>query len=96
MSDFKREFIKDFLAQYPDKDTLKEFINKLPLSNFDKGYLILKYCREKVTPHKVMAYELSLSQRYIITLHDNIITKALPYINMFFIQALKTSPQEHH
>lgn len=96
MSDFKREFIKDFLAQYPDKDTLKEFINKLPLSNFDKKYLILKYCGEKVTPHKVMAYELSLSQRYIITLHENIITKAIPYINMFFIKAFETSPQEHH
>ena len=96
MSDFKREFIKDFLAQYPDKDTLREFINKLPLSNFDKKYLIMKYCRDKVTPHKVMAYELTLSQRYIITLHDNIITRAIPYINMFFIQALKTSSQEHH
>lgn len=91
MSDFKREFIKDFLAEYPDKDTLREFLSKLPLSDFDKKYLIMKYCREKVTGHKVMAYELNLSQRYVITLHENIITKALPYINMFFIKALQTS-----
>lgn len=91
MSDFKREFIQDFLAQYPNKDTLKEFINKLPLSDFDKKYLVMKYCGEKVTPHKVMAYELSVSQRYVSTLQDNIITRAIPYINLFFIKALDTS-----
>ena len=95
MSDFRREFIKDFLAQYPDKDALKKFISKLPLSDFDRKYLIMKYCREKVTPHKIMAYELNLSQRYVITLQENIITKAIPYINMFFIKALNTSPHEH-
>ena len=95
MSDFKREFIKDFLAQYPDKGVLKEFINKLPLSNFDKKYLTMKYCGEKVTPHKVMAYNLTVSQRYVITLQENIITRAIPYINMFFIKALNTSPHDH-
>ena len=95
MSDFKREFIQDFLSQYPDKGALKEFINnQLPLSDFDKKYLILKYCGEKVTPHKVMAYELSVSKRYVSTLQDNIITRAIPYINLFFIKALKTSSQE--
>lgn len=91
MSDFKREFIQDFLAQYPEKDALKEFISKLPLNDFDKKYLTMKYCREKVTPHKVMAYELNLSQRYVSTLQENIITRAIPYINMFFIKALQTS-----
>lgn len=95
MSDFRREFIKDFLAQYPNKDTLKSFIGKLPLNDFDKKYLIMKYGGEKVTPHKVMAYELNLSLRYVITLHDNIITRAIPYINMFFIKALNTSPHDH-
>lgn len=94
MSNFKREFIQDFLADYPDKEVLKDFINKLPLSDFDKKYLVMKYCGEKVTPHKVMAYNLSLSQRYVSTLQDNIITRAIPYINMFFIKALMTSPQE--
>lgn len=95
MSDFKREFIQDFLAQYPDKGALKEFINnQLPLSDFDKKYLIMKYCREKVTPHKVMAYELSVSNRYVSTLQDNIITRAIPYINLFFIKALMTSSQK--
>ena len=91
MSDFKREFIQDFLAQYPNKDTLRDFISKLPLSDFDKKYLTLKYCGDKVTPHKVMAYELSVSQRYVSTLQDNIITRAIPYINLFFIKALDTS-----
>ena len=96
MSDFKREFIQDFLEKYPDKGTLKEFINnQLPLSVFDKKYLIMKYCGEKVISHKVMAYELSVSKRYVSTLQDNIITRAIPYINMFFIKALETSPQEH-
>lgn len=94
MSNFKREFIQDFLADYPDKGVLKDFINKLPLSDFDKKYLVMKYCGEKVTPHKVMAYNLSLSQRYVSTLQENIITRAIPYINMFFIKALDTSPQE--
>lgn len=94
MSNFKREFIQDFLADYPDKEVLKDFINKLPLSDFDKKYLVMKYCSEKVTPHKVMAYNLSLSQRYVSTLQENIITRAIPYINMFFIKALMTSPQE--
>jgi len=94
MSNFKREFIQDFLADYPDKEVLKDFINKLPLSDFDKKYLVMKYCGEKVTPHKVMAYNLSLSQRYVSTLQENIITRAIPYINMFFIKALMTSPQE--
>lgn len=94
MSNFKREFIQDFLADYPDKEVLKDFINKLPLSDFDKKYLVMKYCGEKVTPHKVMAYNLSLSQRYVSTLQENIITRAIPYINMFFIKALDTSPQE--
>jgi hypothetical protein len=94
MSNFKRDFIQDFLADYPDKEVLKDFINKLPLSDFDKKYLVMKYCGEKVTPHKVMAYNLSLSQRYVSTLQDNIITRAIPYINMFFIKALDTSSQE--
>jgi hypothetical protein len=94
MSNFKRDFIQDFLADYPDKEVLKDFINKLPLSDFDKKYLVMKYCGEKVTPHKVMAYNLSLSQRYVSTLQENIITRAIPYINMFFIKALDTSPQE--
>jgi hypothetical protein len=94
MSNFKREFIQDFLADYPDKEVLKDFINKLPLSDFDKKYLVMKYCGEKVTPHKVMAYNLSLSQRYVSTLQDNIITRAIPYINMFFIKALDTSSQK--
>lgn len=94
MSNFKREFIQDFLADYPDKEVLKDFINKLPLSDFDKKYLVMKYCGKKVTPHKVMAYNLSLSQRYVSTLQENIITRAIPYINMFFIKALMTSPQE--
>ena len=77
MSNFKREFIQDFLADYPDKEVLKDFINKLPLSDFDKKYLVMKYCGEKVTPHKVMAYNLSLSQRYVSTLQENIITRAI-------------------
>ena len=94
MSNFKREFIQDFLADYPDKEVLRDFINKLPLSDFDKKYLVMKYCGEKVTPHKVMAYNLSLSQRYVSTLQENIITRAIPYINMFFIKALMTSSQE--
>ena len=94
MSNFKREFIQDFLADYPDKEVLKDFINKLPLSDFDKKYLVMKYCGEKVTPHKVMAYNLSLSQRYVSALQENIITRAIPYINMFFIKALDTSSQE--
>lgn len=94
MSNFKREFIQDFLADYPDKEVLKDFINKLPLADFDKKYLVMKYCGEKVTPHKVMAYNLSLSQRYVSTLQENIITRAIPYINMFFIKALDTSSQE--
>lgn len=95
MSNFKRDFIQDFLAQYPDKGALKEFINnQLPLSDFDKKYLVMKYCGERVTPHKVMAYELSVSKRYVSTLQDNIITRAIPYINLFFIKALMTSPQK--
>ena len=95
MSNFKREFIQDFLTQYPDKGALKEFINnQLPLSDFDKKYLVMKYCNEKVTGHKVMAYQLNLSQRYVSTLQENIITRAIPYINMFFIKALMTSSQE--
>ena len=96
MSDFKREFIKDFLTNYPNKEVLREFIDKLPLSVFDKNFLKMKYCGEKVTPHKVMAYNLTVSQRYVITLHENIITRAIPYINMFFIKALETSPKEHN
>lgn len=94
MSNFKREFIQDFLATYPDKEVLREFINNLPLADFDKKYLIMKYCNNKVTGHKVMAYNLSISQRYVSTLQDNIITRAIPYINMFFIKALKTSSKE--
>lgn len=94
MGNFKRDFIQDFLAQYPDKEVLREFVNKLPLSEFDKKYLTMKYCRGKVTSHKVMAYELNLSQRYVSTLQENIITRAIPYINLFFIKALDTSPQE--
>lgn len=65
---FKREFIKDFLADYPDKEVLKDFINNLPLESFDKKYLTMKYCNETVTPHKVMAYQLNVSQRYVSTL----------------------------
>ena len=94
MSNFKREFIQHFLATYPDKEVLREFINKLPLSDFDKKYLVMKYCNDKVTGHKVMAYQLNFSQRYVSTLQENIITRAIPYINMFFIKALDTSPQE--
>ena len=94
MSDFKRDFIQDFLTQYPDKEVLREFVNKLPLPEFDKKYLTMKYCRGKVTSHKVMAYELNLSKRYVSTLQDNIITRAIPYINLFFIKALQTSSQE--
>ncbi len=91
MSDFKKEFIKDFLSNYPNKDILKEFISKLPLNNFDKNYLTLKYCATPITPHKVMAYKLSYSVRYTITLHEEIINRAIPYINLFFIKALETS-----
>ena len=96
MSDFKREFIKDFLTNYPNKDVLRDFIDKLPLTDFDRKFLQMKYCSEKVTPHKVMAYKLTVSQRYVITLHENIITRAIPYINMFFIKALNTSPEKHN
>ena len=95
MSDFRREFIKDFLEKYPNKDALKRFINRLPLGDFDKKFLIMKYCGEKVTPHKIMAYNLHFSQRYVSTLQENIITRAIPHINLFFIKALETSPQEH-
>lgn len=96
MSDFRREFIKDFFLDYPDKEALKDFIQKgLPLSSSDKNFLLMKYCNEKykVTPNKIMAYELQISQRYVIELHNNIITKALPYVNIMFIQALRTSYQ---
>lgn len=99
MSDFKREFIKDFFADFPDKEALKDFIqNKLPLSPVDKKFLIMKYCNEKykITSNKIMAYELKISQRYVIELHNNIITKALPYINLIFIKALSTSLKNHN
>lgn len=94
MSDFKREFIKDFFSDYPDKEVLKDFIkNRLPLSPADKNFLIMKYCGEKITPNKIMAYNLTFSERYVIELHNNIITKSLPHINLIFIQALSTSPK---
>ena len=96
MSKFKREFIKDFFLDYPDKVALKDFIqNKLPLSPVDKKFLIMKYCNEKykITSNKIMAYGLKISQRYVIELHNNIITKALPYVNLIFIKALGTSSQ---
>ena len=97
MSDFKREFIKDFFSEFPDKEVLKKFIlDELPLSSFDKNFLVMKYCNEKITPNKVMAYNLTLSERYVITLHDNIIIKALPHINLIFIKALSTSCQNHN
>lgn len=51
----------------------------------------MKYCNDKVTGHKVMAYQLKFSQRYVSTLQENIITRAIPYINLFFIKALETS-----
>lgn len=78
MSDFKKEFIKDFLSNYPNKDILKEFISKLPLNDFDKNYLTLKYCTTPITPHKVMAYKLTYSVRYTITLHEEILTEQYP------------------
>ena len=100
MSDFKRDFIKDFFLDYPDKVALKEFIqNRLPLSSFDKNFLICKYCNEKYsksTPNKIVAHELNFSQRYVIDLHNNIITRALPYVNLIFIQALQASPENHN
>lgn len=97
MSKFKREFIKDFFLDYPDKVALKDFIqNGLPLSPFDKNFLICKYCDEKYpnsTPNKILAHNLRYSQRYVIELHNNIITRALPYVNIIFIQALSASPK---
>ena len=97
MSDFKREFIKDFFLDYPDKEILKDFINnKLPLSSSDKKFLVMKYCGDKITPNKVMAYNLQVSERYVIELHHNIIKRALPYVNLIFIQALRTSPQNQN
>lgn len=92
MSDFKVDFIKDFLTEYPDKDILKSFIQSLPLSKQDKRFLIIRYCREDITPMKVVAYELDISERYAKALHKDIITRTLPYINLFFIKALNTSP----
>lgn len=92
MSDFRREFIKDFFLEYPNKEALKDFIqNGLPLSLYDKNFLIMKYCGDKTTPNKIMAYNLKVSERYIIELHNNIITRALPYMNLIFIKALETS-----
>ena len=97
MEKFKREFIKDFFLDYPDKVALKDFIqNGLPLSIFDKNFLIGKYCNEKYpqsTPNKILAHNLGYSQRYVIDLHNNIITRALPYVNLIFIQALGASPK---
>lgn len=98
MSNSQRDFIKDFFTDFPDKKVLKEFImDKLPLSSFDKKFLIAKYCNEKykVTPVKIMVHELGYSDRYIKELNNNIITKALPYINLIFIKALNTSLDNH-
>lgn len=98
MTNYQRDFIKDFFTDFPDKKVLKEFImNNLPLSSFDKKFLITKYCNEnyKVTPVKIMAHELGYSDRYIKELNNNIITKALPYINLIFIKALSTSLNNH-
>ena len=97
MENFKREFIKDFFLDYPDKVALRDFIqNGLPVSTFDKKFLIEKYCNEKYpqsTPNKILAHNLGYSQRYVIEMHNNVITRALPYINIIFIQALGTSPK---
>ena len=91
MSDFKIDFIKDFLTEFPDKEILKTFIQSLPLNKQDKRFLIIRYCREDITPMKIVAYELAISERYAKTLHKEIIIKALPFINLFFIKALNTS-----
>lgn len=95
MTNSKRDFIKDFFVDFPNKETLKNFIdNELPLNSFDKKFLTLKYCDEKYpkgTPVKVMAYNLGYYDRYIKELNNNIITRALPYINIIFIKALSTS-----
>lgn len=88
----KKEFIKDFFSDYPDKEVLKNFIDKeLPVSGYDKKFLILKYCGEKVTPNKIMAYELGVSERYVKKVHNEVINRTLPYINIIFIKALNTS-----
>lgn len=48
MTNSKRDFIKDFFVDFPNKETLKNFIdNELPLNSFDKKFLTLKYCDEK-------------------------------------------------
>lgn len=91
MSDFKVDFIKDFLEDYPDKEVLKNFIYNLPLSKQDKKLLVIRYCREETTPMKVVAYEMHISERYAKSLHKDIIIKSLPFINLFFIKALNTS-----
>ena len=91
MSDFKVDFIKDFLKEYPDKEVLKDFIYTLPLTQQEKKLLEIRYCRDILTPAKVIAYEMGYSERYIKTLHKEIILKSLPLINLFFIKAFHTS-----
>lgn len=45
MTNSKRDFIKDFFVDFPNKETLKNFIdNELPLNSFDKKFL--KYSDE--------------------------------------------------
>ena len=91
MSSFKVDFVKDFFEEYPDKEVLKDFIQTLPLSKQDKKLLIIRYCREERPPMKVVAYEMGFSERYVKSLHKEIIVKSLPFINLFFIKALNTS-----
>lgn len=91
MSDFKVDFIKDFLKDYPDKEILRNFIQNLPLSKQDKKLLTIRYCRESLTPAKVIAFEMGFSERYVKALHKEIIIRSLPFINLFFIKALSTS-----
>ena len=91
MSAFKVEFVKDFFEEYPDKEVLKDFICTLPLSVQEKKLLTIRYCRDKLTVMKVVAYEMGVSERYAKTLHKQIIQKSLPFINLFFIKALNTT-----
>lgn len=85
------DFIKDFFEDFPNKEVLKDFIQTLPLNNHDKKLLIIRYCQDEIPPMKVVAYEMGYSERYIKTLHKEVINKSLPYIKLFFIKALNTS-----
>ena len=95
MSNFKVDFIKDFLKDYPDKDVLRDFIRSLPLNKQEKDLLIIRYCEDEIIPMKLIAYKLNVSERYAKALHKEVIIKALPLINLFFIKALDTSPTDH-